>query len=239
MINPTVDKQQALIIGAKGTIGAALLDTLQQRYEVTSLSRDDTDYSETNLQQFSERFREQFKDQSTTASSFRHIICCIGTLHDDVVQPEKSLRQLQANTLQHYFYVNSVLPALLIKHFSPLLNNDGASTATFSCLSAMVGSTQDNQLGGWYGYRASKAALNSLVKTAAIEIRRRNKNAAVIAIHPGTTVGNLSAPFAKNVKPGKYYTPQQSAQRIHHVLEQLTAEQTGQFLNWDGQPIAW
>lgn len=235
MTNPTVDKQRALIIGAKGTIGSALLDTLQHHYAVTSLSRDDTDYSETSLQQFSERFAAQCK----VSGSFRHIICCIGTLHDDVVQPEKSLRQLQANTLQHYFYVNSVLPALLIKHFSPLLSKDSASVSTLSCLSAMVGSTQDNQLGGWYGYRASKAALNSLIKTASIEIRRRNKQAAVIAIHPGTTVGHLSAPFAKNVQPDKYYTPPQSAQRIHKVLEQLTAEQTGQFLNWDGQPIAW
>ena len=222
-------ESNVLIIGANGTIGSALVTEFEKTSSVTTLSRDDTDYQEESL--------AQFVKQLGAGTCFQQIVCCIGTLHDEVVRPEKSLKQVNSDFLEHYFYVNSILPLLLVKHFSPLLDKTQASC--FACLSAMVGSTSDNQLGGWYGYRASKAALNSLLKTASIELRRSNKQMALIAIHPGTTVGELSAPFAKNVKPEKYYTPARSAQRIKIVMDSIQPEQTGGFFNWDGSVIPW
>ena len=220
---------RAIVIGSDGTIGSVIVDQLGSKYEVYRISRASCDYSESALQAQSEYLMKQGK--------FSKIICTIGVLHDDVVNPEKRIKELDQNKLMHYFYINSVLPTLCIKHFHNLL--DKSSSSTFACLSAMVGSTKDNQLGGWYGYRASKAALNSLVKTASIELTRTHKSSSLIAIHPGTTIGDLSAPFAKNVKPGKYYTPSQSAQRILAVMNSVSPNQSGSFFNWDGQLLDW
>jgi len=220
---------KALVIGAQGTIGTALCDNLAANHEVHQLARSNCDFTEESLQQHAQSFQELGK--------FSKIICTIGVLHDDLVQPEKRIKELDQEKLAHYFLVNSILPLLCLKHFQSLL--DKQSKSVFASLSAMVGSTKDNQLGGWYGYRASKAALNSMIKTASIEIARTHKQSAVIAIHPGTTVGDLSSPFAKNVKPGKYYSPQQSAERIIGVINAVTAGQTGSFFNWDGQLLDW
>ena len=222
-------RPKALVIGSDGTIGSAIVDQLGSKYEVYRISRASCDYSESALQAQFEYLMKQGK--------FSKIICTIGVLHDDVVKPEKRIKELDQDKLMHYFYINSVLPALCIKHFHNLL--DKSSSSTFACLSAMVGSTKDNQLGGWYGYRASKAALNSLVKTASIELTRTHKHSSLVAIHPGTTIGDLSAPFAKNVKPGKYYTPPQSAQRILAVMDSVSLDQSGSFFNWDGQLLDW
>lgn len=222
-------KKNALVIGANGTIGRALVEQLNQQYQVHTISRENCDYSEESLQSQVKELSEQ--------GVFSMVVCTVGVLHDDLVSPEKSIKQIEGNKLAHYFYVNSVLPMLCIKHFHKLLDKQAIST--FACLSAMVGSTHDNQLGGWYGYRASKAALNSLIKTSAIELSRSNKHACLLAIHPGTTIGDLSAPFAKNVRSDKYYTPEQSAQRIVEVMQSKQANQSGDFYNWDGQPIQW
>lgn len=220
---------KALVIGSNGTIGSAICDDLENEYMVVRLSRENCDFSEASLENYALQFKEM--------GSFSRIICCIGVLHDELVTPEKSLKQIEALKLMHYFQVNSVLPALCIKYFHSLLDKNASSS--FACLSAMVGSSTENQLGGWYGYRASKAALNSVIKTASIEINRSNKHACLLAIHPGTTIGDLSAPFAKNVKPGKYYTPEQSAKRILTVMAESTVDQSGSFYNWDGNTIPW
>ncbi|MGH1427777.1 MAG: SDR family NAD(P)-dependent oxidoreductase [Arenicella sp.] len=222
-------KKNALVIGSKGAIGSAIVSQLQQDYRVHTISRENCDYSEASLQKHRSRLLEE--------GHFSMIVCTVGTLHDDTVKPEKSVKQVSHDSLAHYFHVNSVLPMLCIKHFHHLL--DKQSSSRFACLSAMVGSTQDNQLGGWYGYRASKAALNSLVKTSAIELSRTFKHACLIAIHPGTTIGDLSAPYAKNIATQKYYTPEQSAKRIVRVMESKNASHSGDFYNWDGNAIPW
>ena len=219
----------ALVIGSGGTIGKALCDVLSVDHAVYRISRKNCDFSEQSLQQHAQFCQE--------IGQFNKIVCTIGVLHDELVQPEKRIKELDQEKLSHYFLVNSILPLLCIKHFQSLL--DKQSKSVFACLSAMVGSTKDNQLGGWYGYRASKAALNSLIKKASIEIARTHKYSSIIAIHPGTTVGELSAPFAKNVQPDKYYTPEQSAQRIVQVMNSVTANQTGHFFNWDGELLKW
>ena len=218
---------QALVIGSNGTIGSVIARQLEASHQVVTLSRDNTDYSASDLKNHYQAFKE--------LGSFSIIICCIGVLHDEVVNPEKKLKDISADRLMHYYKINSVLPMLCMQQFRKLL--DRKSSSVFACLSAMVGSISDNKLGGWYGYRSSKSALNMLVKNTAIEVRRSNKKASIIAIHPGTTVGALSKPFASNIDPNKYYTPEQSAQRIITVAKSVTPEQSGQFFNWDGQAL--
>ena len=158
-------------------------------------------------------------------------------LHDDSIQPEKSLTQCDASSLKRLFEVNSIGPLMVAGALLPLHKRN--RRFTFAALSAMVGSIEDNRLGGWYGYRASKAALNSFVKTLSNECRIKHPRASVVAIHPGTTDTELSRPFQRNVKPGKLYSADQTAERILNVLESLDTGQTGQFLNWDGTTIPW
>lgn len=221
--------KKALLIGANGTIGAALATVMRSNYELYTVSREETDYSEASLAKIANELKSQ--------GSFSLIICCVGTLHNEQVSPEKRLGQLNESNLSEYFRINTIIPALCLRFFHPLLSKSSASKFTF--LSAMVGSIGDNSLGGWYGYRSSKAALNMMVKTAAIEVKRSNKMAVLAVIHPGTTVGPLSKPFAAGVPKDKYYTPEQSAQRILSVSESLISEQTGSFFNWDGTHLPW
>ena len=235
--------REALIVGARGTVGAALAAERAATYAVTGISRAGngpgeagpcpmwyTDYSEADLQRVSDEL-------SARRPRFDVIVCCIGVLHGDRFGPERRLADLQRDTLLTYFEVNAVLPALVLRFFAPLLRKDRPATCV--ALSAMVGSIADNRLGGWYGYRASKAALNMLVKTAAIEVARSNAGACLAALHPGTTRGPLSAPFTANTPPDKLYTPGQSARRIANVIAGLTPADSGGFFNWDGSVLPW
>ncbi len=165
------------------------------------------------------------------------VIHCAGILHEPGLSPEKSLRQCRAEALQRIFAVNSIGPVLTAKHLIPLMPKREASH--FAALSAMVGSIGDNRLGGWYGYRASKAALNQLLKTVSIECKRTHPGLCVSAIHPGTTDTDLSQPFQGNVKPDKLYSPRQSARRIIRVVLAGSPEDSGRFVNWDGSLIPW
>lgn len=159
-----------------------------------------------------------------------------GLLHEDALQPEKSLADCDAKNLMRLFEVNSIGPLMVARE---LLKAAGRRPLTFAALSAMVGSIADNRLGGWYGYRASKAALNQFIKTLAIECRIRHPRATILAIHPGTTDTELSRPFQRNVKPGKLYTPLQSAARILEVVQNSGTGDSGRFFNWDGSEIPW
>lgn len=124
-----------------------------------------------------------------------------------------------------------------MRYFLPLLDKN--SEAKYINLSAIVGSIEDNRLGGWYGYRSSKAALNMLVKTASVELKRINKTASVITLHLGTTKGALSKPFTSNVADDKYYDTTTTAKRILAVANQITPQDSGGFFNWDGTRIPW
>jgi NAD(P)-dependent dehydrogenase (short-subunit alcohol dehydrogenase family) len=163
------------------------------------------------------------------------VINCAGILHEKGIQPEKALNQCDADTLKRIFEVNSIAPLMLAKALIPLMPR--RRNTHFTVLSAMVGSIADNRLGGWYAYRSSKAALNQFMRTLSIECRRTHPGLCITSIHPGTTDTELSRPFQANVKTGKLYTPEQSARRILSVVGQSTAEQSGQFVNWDGEPI--
>jgi NAD(P)-dependent dehydrogenase (short-subunit alcohol dehydrogenase family) len=160
-----------------------------------------------------------------------------GMLHGDSIQPEKSLEQCDSASLRRLFEVNSIGPLMVAGALLPAHRRN--RRFTFAALSAMVGSIEDNRLGGWYGYRASKAALNQFVKTLSNECRIKFPRASIVAIHPGTTDTDLSRPFQRNVREGKLYSPEQTATRILSVLEGLEANQSGLFLNWDGSTIPW
>lgn len=165
------------------------------------------------------------------------VINAAGILHDGDVQPEKALGQCRQDALLKMFSVNSIGPLLLAKAVIPLMPK--RRSAHFAVLSAMVGSIGDNRLGGWYGYRASKAALNQFMRTLAVECRRSHPGLCITAIHPGTTDTELSRPFQSNVVPGKLYDPATTANRILGVISRARAGQSGRFLNWDGNEIPW
>lgn len=165
------------------------------------------------------------------------VINCVGLLHNDQQQPEKALRQLNADNLIQYFQVNSIGPALLAKHLMPLLKHK--SPSIFATISAKVGSIGDNRLGGWYGYRASKAALNMFLKTAAIEYSRRNPNTTLVLLHPGTTDTQLSKPFQRGVPPEKLFSTEKTVSQLLEVLSNVTPEDSGEFFSWDGSRLPW
>ncbi len=172
-----------------------------------------------------------------TADRLHIVVNCVGLLHSDQQQPEKALRQLDADNLIRYFQVNSIGPALLAKHLLPLLKHKEPSL--FATISAKIGSIGDNRLGGWYGYRASKAALNMLLKTAAIEYSRRSPHTMIVMLHPGTTNTRLSQPFQRGVPPEKLFSPERTVSQLIAVLESVTPSDSGEFFSWDGSRLPW
>lgn len=164
-------------------------------------------------------------------------IHAVGVLHDAHLSPEKSLAECSPAQLMRLFEINSIGPLMVAGALLPAQKRK--QRFTFAALSAMVGSIGDNRLGGWYGYRASKAALNQFIRTMANECRLKYPRAAIVAIHPGTTDTGLSRPFQKNVDPSKLYSPDTTARRLLDVLEGIDERQSGRFLNWNGREIPW
>jgi NAD(P)-dependent dehydrogenase (short-subunit alcohol dehydrogenase family) len=225
----------AIVIGAGGGIGAAMRRLLEARGEfapVIGFGRGLPD-------------RLDLLDEGSIAAAAgavaglaappRLILDATGFLHGGGFAPEKSWRQIDPAHMAHAFAINAIGPALLMKHFLPLLPREGRSV--FATLSAKVGSIGDNALGGWYSYRAAKAALNQLVRTAAIELARRNPAALCVALHPGTVDTGLSAPFARIGLD--IQTPDQAAARLLSVIETLPPSASGGFFSQHGEPIAW
>jgi NAD(P)-dependent dehydrogenase (short-subunit alcohol dehydrogenase family) len=164
---------------------------------------------------------------------FHVVIVATGVLHTAAAQPEKRLADLQLASMEEVFRLNTFGPALVLRHFAPLLDRQHSVMAF---LSAKVGSIGDNRLGGWYSYRASKAALNMLVKTASIEVRRTHPGAAVVALHPGTVKSALSRPF-RGDEIGREAA--QAAGEMWQVLQGLGAEDSGRFVAYDGESLPW
>jgi NAD(P)-dependent dehydrogenase (short-subunit alcohol dehydrogenase family) len=165
----------------------------------------------------------------------RLVIDATGFLHDDSRRPEKSWRELDPTHLAKAFALNAIGPALLMKHLLPLLPREGRSV--FATLSARVGSIGDNRLGGWYSYRASKAALNQLMRTAAIELARRQPQAICVALHPGTVDTPLSSPFSRSDL--EIQAPDVAAERLLQVIAGLGPQDSGGFFDQRGQTVPW
>jgi NAD(P)-dependent dehydrogenase (short-subunit alcohol dehydrogenase family) len=183
------------------------------------------------------QIEEVVKQIKGQISKLHLVINCIGFLHEGKQQPEKSLRQLNSENLLRYFQVNSISAVLLAKNLLPLLKHRDRSV--FVSISAKLGSIGDNQLGGWYGYRASKAALNMFIRTAAIEYSRSSPNTIISVLHPGTTDTRLSKPFQNNVPSEKLFSIQRTVNQLLTVIENLKEEDSGQFFSWDGSPLPW
>jgi NAD(P)-dependent dehydrogenase (short-subunit alcohol dehydrogenase family) len=231
-MNSFPDAYRALVIGASGGIGQAFVQALQQDAhcaEVVALHRQSDP-------------RIDFDDEASVAIAARQLACggkfhliinAAGRLHGDGVMPEKKLADLNYAQLEATFRINTFGPALVLRHFCPLL--DG-TRGVLAVISAKVGSIEDNRLGGWYSYRASKAALNMLLKTAAIEVRRSNPNAVLVSLHPGTVNTGLSKPF-KGEQIGR---PAAAAARdMLAVLNGLSAADTGSFVAYSGERLPW
>lgn len=163
------------------------------------------------------------------------VLIAVGTLHTDSYRPERRLRELDADAMLEVYRINAVLPAMVAKHYLPLLHRERPTV--FAALSARVGSISDNRLGGWMSYRASKAALNMLLKTLSIEHARSRKHSAIVGLHPGTVDTPLSKPFSGNVPEGKLFTPEQSARYLIDVVGHLRPDDTGSVFAWDGQRV--
>ena len=228
------------IIGATGGIGAAVVAACRERHggaEVICLSRsgDASGGDAGHVLDY-----DQPETISAAAAAIGGpldlVFVATGLLHDGDLGPEKSLRDLDAERLARVYRVNTIGPALVMRHFLPLMRRD--RRAVFAAISARVGSISDNGIGGWYGYRSAKAALNQMIRTAAIEQKRRFKEAVVVGLHPGTVDTGLSEPFQGNVPDGKLFTPAFSANAMLDVLEGLTEEQSGRLYAFDGQEIA-
>ena len=222
------------ILGASGAIGSAFTKRLSEKHPNASIF----EFSRNGQHSIDYNCEDSLAEAAALAAKEKPldlVIVANGILHDEDLMPEKSLRDLSAEKFHRIFEVNTITPALIAKHFLPKLNKDTRSI--FAALSARVGSISDNQLGGWYAYRASKAALNMIIKNAAIEIGRRNKHAIVVGLHPGKVDSDLSKPFQGNVAGGKLFTPEYSAEKLLDVLENLGPEQTGKCFAWDGQEV--
>jgi NAD(P)-dependent dehydrogenase (short-subunit alcohol dehydrogenase family) len=219
----------AVVAGAGGGIGSALADLLEAQgafARVGRLSRPDFDLlDEASI----------IRCMGAIHGEVRLVLDATGFLHDERFRPERSLAELDAEHLARAFAINASGPALLMKHALPLLAGEGK--AVFASLSARVGSIGDNRLGGWYAYRASKAALNQLLRTAAVETARRRKETIIAALHPGTVETKLSAPFARSglkVRPAA-----EAARDLWEVLLRLRPVHSGGFWDWQGEAVPW
>ena len=218
----------SVVIGATGGVGAALADALDAAGQpVLRLGRT----TQPPLDLLDERSIEAAA--ASAGSGLELVIDATGFLHGPGMSPEKRLSQIDPAYLAHSFAINATGPALLLKHFLPHLARD--RRAVFATLSARVGSISDNRLGGWYAYRASKAALNQLVRTAAIELARTHPRAVCVALHPGTVATELSAPFAKAGMD--LQAPAEAARRLLAVMQGLTPDSTGGFFDYRGAPV--
>lgn len=233
------------VIGASGGIGSAVVTALEGQPKVQQIfafSRRDTERTGNpkiiagHLDLTEEETIQAAALASSENGALDLVFVATGMLHQgSETQPEKTWGALTAESMELAFKINCIGPALLAKHFLPLLAKD--RKAVFAALSARVGSISDNQLGGWYSYRASKAALNMFLKSYAIELARRNASALCVGLHPGTVDTSLSEPFQRGVPEGKLFSPAVSANHLLGVIEGLTLADSGKVFAWDGVEI--
>ncbi len=231
-----------VIFGASGGIGSALCDVYAARSDVScvhAVSRQaaaDRGKVRTHVADMTdEASLAALAGAIKTEDAPDIVIIAAGLLSDGEVQPEKSYRHQSLSAFERVFRVNTFGPGMVAKHMLPIMPR--TSRAVFAALSARVGSISDNRLGGWHAYRASKAALNMLIRNYGIEQRARNDQFIAAALHPGTVDTPLSKPFQGNVPDGKLFTPAQSAAYLAGVIDQLTPADSGKAFDWAGKEI--
>jgi NAD(P)-dependent dehydrogenase (short-subunit alcohol dehydrogenase family) len=230
------------IIGSTGAIGNAFLEYYIADNTVTNIYSFSRSKLEIDKASSIKNFQIDIENEDSIKKAseevrgvaFDLVIVATGILYTDEFGPEKSIRDLSFNKFEKIFKANTVGPAIIGKYFLPLLNKSSISKMCF--LSAKVGSISDNRLGGWYSYRASKTALNQIIKNFSIEISRSNKQAIIVGLQPGTVSSKLSEPFTK---PGQsnLFTPEESVRHLVSVIDELEIDNNGSMLSWDGSII--
>ena len=237
-------KKTVAIIGSSGAIGNAVSDYLINDESIGIIYK----FSRSMSVKEKERVKNIFldiEDEESIKSSLDHVpsdtkfdlvFVATGILHNDKeIFPEKSIKDIDIDKLKKVILVNTIGPTLIGKYFIPYLRKDEKSV--FAFLSARVGSISENKLGGWYSYRASKTALNQIIKNFSIEIKRTNKNAIFVGLQPGTVKSFLSKPFERNVKEDNLLTPEYSAEKLLQVINDLSPDDSGKFFAWNGEEI--
>ena len=238
----TETRPLAIVVGSGGAIARSLLDlwTKSGRYDVVAIGRVHcdiekvqsliTDYSETSLAQVA-------ASVATRGTNLERLVITNGVLSGEDFGPERKVGDIKASAWHHVMNVNALTPMLVLSAFWGLIRK--SDQPRIAALTARVGSLSDNGLGGWYSYRASKAALNMMLKCAAIEAKRVNKNAKLIAYHPGTVDSPLSKPFQRSVPEGKLFTPEFSAQQLEGLMASAIPDGELSYLDWAGEHIDW
>lgn len=235
--------KQVLIIGANGGIAQALAQqSAKLNHSLYTVSREPLLYDCASKHYVLDAGNENevaafFEKIKTDKIRFDSVICTTGVLHTSgskTLKPEKRLEDINFEQLAEYFRVNTAIPAIWLKHLAKYMNKTSASIVFFS---ARVGSISENVLGGWYGYRASKAALNMIVKTAAVEYKRRSPNTVLACYHPGTVDTQLSKPFQANVASGKLFTADFTASKLLQYINEFELEQSPYYIDWEGKSI--
>ena len=233
-----------MVIGAGSAIGRALIERWSRdsatpilavartvdAIEPLAVQTQQCDYGEAALAALATQLQEQSAD-------IRRLVICNGVLQGEGYRPERALNQLETNAMQEVFEVNTFVPMRVLASLAPVLKRSTAPR--IAVLSARVGSIGDNGLGGWYSYRGSKAALNMMLRCAALEMRRLNPAAKIMAYHPGTVDTPLSQPFQANVAAEKLFSPERAAAALDTVLASLEADGELSYLDWRGETIPW
>ncbi|MCF2948219.1 SDR family NAD(P)-dependent oxidoreductase [Paraglaciecola aquimarina] len=238
--------QSILIIGASSAIAKALANQLQQQphTQLILVSRTEQilpfdNVLQTTVMDYTQSSIENAVDtiQEAIEAPLSSVYICNGLLHNNTITPEKRLEDISLSSLQDVMLTNAFTPMLWIQKLTPLITHK--APCKLVVFSARVGSISDNRLGGWYSYRASKAALNMLLKNVSIEFKRRAKNVKVISFHPGTTDSQLSKPFQKNVPASKLFTADFVAQKLLDIVDKAEVDGEASFIDWQGNKVEW
>jgi NAD(P)-dependent dehydrogenase (short-subunit alcohol dehydrogenase family) len=235
----------AVVIGASGSIGAAFVEALCADAGFThifALSRSGQEFDDDRVQSLFVDLEDENSIANAALACARAgpchlLINAVGVLHGPSgIRPEKALKELDSVKMAKLFALNTIGPALVLKYFSPIMSRDGR--AILATMSARVGSISDNHLGGWYTYRATKAALNQIIKSAAIELQTRRKHLICVGLHPGTVRSAMSEPFLANYRANEIFSAEFAVQSMLDVLAGLTPDQSGSIFAWNGEEIA-
>ena len=230
------------IIGSSGAIGRAFLDAYIADKEISniySISRTEVESNDERIIHINIDVTDEVSVKAAASqigeNRLDKLIVATGILRTELFGPEKSIKDIKIENFVKIFSVNAFGPALIGKYFLPLMKKDKKSIAAF--LSARVGSISENKLGGWYAYRASKSALNQIIKNFSIETKRTNPTGIIIGLQPGTVKSKLSEPFQKNVKKGKLLLPKDSVKSLIRVIESVMQNDSGKIFDWKGEEI--
>lgn len=235
--------RKVAVIGSSGAIGRAFVDHYINDLSINSIfsfSRSSIGIDNNKVKHFLIDIENESSIKNAAKNveetNFDEIIIASGLLHTNEFGPEKSIKDLKADNILKVLNVNTVGPAIIGKYFLPLLTKDNKSVMAF--LSARVGSISENKLGGWYSYRASKSALNQVIKTFSIELKRTNPKAIIIGLQPGTVDSELSAPFKRSASNNKLFSAEYSVSKLLGVIERADESSSGNLISWDGEIIS-